>query len=64
MHDTLKHVVMAGDVTILVSSPSYTRSLEFGSDFAVVSASMPHTDMWVQELLTHTLGYTDMTLQP
>lgn len=49
--DTLKRVVKAGDGSILATSPPYTRHLQSGVDFAIVSASMPHTDIWVQEFL-------------
>ncbi|KAL5863012.1 hypothetical protein ACOSQ3_000526 [Xanthoceras sorbifolium] len=51
--DTLKRVVKAGDGNILATSPPYTRFLESGVDFAVVSAGMPRVDMWVQEFLKH-----------
>ncbi|WOG87272.1 hypothetical protein DCAR_0206495 [Daucus carota subsp. sativus] len=51
--DTLKRVVKAGDGTILATSPPYTRFLESGIDFAVVSPSTPQTDMWAQEFLRH-----------
>ncbi|XP_074382905.1 BRCT domain-containing protein At4g02110-like isoform X1 [Apium graveolens] len=51
--DTLKRVVKAGDGTILATSPPYTRFLESGIDFAVVSPSTPHTDIWAQEFLRH-----------
>lgn len=53
VQDTLKRVVKAGDGTILATSPPYTRFLESGIDFAVVSPSMPHTDIWAQEFLRH-----------
>ncbi|KAI3787488.1 hypothetical protein L1987_41995 [Smallanthus sonchifolius] len=49
--DTLKRVVKAGDGTILATSPPYTRFLNTGIDFAVVSPGMPHVDIWVQEFL-------------
>lgn len=51
--DTLKRVVKAGDGTILATSPPYTRFLDSGVDFAVVSPGMPRVDMWVQEFLKH-----------
>ncbi|XP_076958895.1 BRCT domain-containing protein At4g02110-like [Bidens hawaiensis] len=51
--DTLKRVVKAGDGTILATSPPYTRFLNTGIDFAVVSPGMPHVDIWVQEFLKH-----------
>ncbi|GJY35551.1 BRCT domain-containing protein [Tanacetum coccineum] len=51
--DTLKRAVKAGDGTILATSPPYTRFLDTGIDFAVVSPGMPHVDMWVQEFLRH-----------
>ncbi|KAK9055855.1 hypothetical protein SSX86_026942 [Deinandra increscens subsp. villosa] len=51
--DTLKRAVKAGDGTILATSPPYTRFLNTGIDFAVVSPGMPHVDMWVQEFLKH-----------
>lgn len=51
--DTLKRVVKAGDGTILATSPPYTRFLKSGVDFAIVSPSMPHIDIWVQEFLRH-----------
>ncbi|PWA54478.1 BRCT domain, Zinc finger, RING/FYVE/PHD-type [Artemisia annua] len=51
--DTLKRAVKAGDGTILATSPPYTRFLNTGIDFAVVSPGMPHVDMWVQEFLSH-----------
>lgn len=53
IQDTLKRVVKAGDGTILATSPPYTRFLESGIDFAVVSPSTPPTDMWAQEFLRH-----------
>ncbi|KAK8961172.1 BRCT domain-containing protein [Platanthera guangdongensis] len=51
--DTLKRVVKAGDGIILATSPPYTRYLKLESsvDFAIVSASIPHTDIWIQEFL-------------
>ncbi|GJV17530.1 hypothetical protein Tco_1362853 [Tanacetum coccineum] len=48
-----QHAVKAGDGTILATSPPYTRFLDTGIDFAVVSPGMPHVDMWVQEFLRH-----------
>ncbi|XP_039129847.1 LOW QUALITY PROTEIN: BRCT domain-containing protein At4g02110 [Dioscorea cayenensis subsp. rotundata] len=51
--DTLKRVVKAGDGIILATSPPYTRFLNSGVDYAVVSPSMPNTDIWVQEILRH-----------
>ncbi|KAK4273262.1 hypothetical protein QN277_021700 [Acacia crassicarpa] len=51
--DTLKRVVKAGDGTILATSPPYTRFLDAGIDFAIVSPGMPRVDMWVQEFLKH-----------
>ncbi|KAL6978327.1 hypothetical protein U1Q18_019997 [Sarracenia purpurea var. burkii] len=51
--DTLKRVIKAGDGTILATSPPYTRFLESGVDFAIVSPGMPRVDMWVQEFLRH-----------
>ncbi|XP_022953406.1 BRCT domain-containing protein At4g02110 isoform X1 [Cucurbita moschata] len=51
--DTLKRAVKAGDGTILATSPPYTRFLNSGVDFAVVSPGMPRADMWVQEFLNN-----------
>ncbi|KAK9282336.1 hypothetical protein L1049_005250 [Liquidambar formosana] len=51
--DTLKRVVKAGDGTILATSPPYTRFLNSGVDFAIVSPGMPRVDLWVQEFLRH-----------
>ncbi|BFG43485.1 hypothetical protein CerSpe_297590 [Prunus speciosa] len=51
--DTLKRVVKAGDGTILATCPPYTRFLDTGVDFAIVSPGMPRVDMWVQEFLKH-----------
>lgn len=51
--DTLKRVVKAGDGTILATCPPYTRFLNSGVDFAIVSPGMPRVDMWVQEFLKH-----------
>lgn len=49
----MKRVIKAGDGTILATSPPYTRFLQSGIDFAVVSPGMPRVDMWVQEFLRH-----------
>ncbi|KAI3514694.1 hypothetical protein L1887_13316 [Cichorium endivia] len=51
--DTLKRAVKAGDGTIVATSPPYTRFLNTGIDFAIVSPGMPHVDMWVQEFIRH-----------
>ena len=51
--DTLKRAVKAGDGTILATSPPYTRFLDSGIDFAIVSPGMPRVDVWVQEFLKH-----------
>ncbi|KAL8527240.1 hypothetical protein ACS0TY_005210 [Phlomoides rotata] len=51
--DTLKRAVKAGDGTILATSPPYTRFLNSGVDFAIVSPVMPHQDIWIQEFLRH-----------
>ncbi|XP_028781937.1 BRCT domain-containing protein At4g02110 [Neltuma alba] len=51
--DTLKRVVKAGDGTILATSPPYTRLLDTGIDYAIVSPGMPRVDVWVQEFLKH-----------
>ncbi|XP_074559775.1 BRCT domain-containing protein At4g02110 [Curcuma longa] len=51
--DTLKRVIKAGDGTLLATSPPYTRFLNSGVDFAIVSPSMPRVDLWVQECLRH-----------
>ncbi|GAB4830560.1 hypothetical protein Ancab_020325 [Ancistrocladus abbreviatus] len=51
--DTLKRVVKAGHGTILATCPPYTRFLNSGVDFAIVSPGMPSVDMWVQEFLRH-----------
>lgn len=53
--DTLKRAVKAGDGTILATSPPYTRFLESGVDFAIVSPGMPRVDIWVQEFLKHSI---------
>nr|CAB3501067.1 unnamed protein product [Digitaria exilis] len=51
--DTVKRAVKSGDGTILATSPPYTRFLDSGVDFAVVSASIPRADTWVQEFIRH-----------
>ncbi|KAH0664632.1 hypothetical protein KY285_025838 [Solanum tuberosum] len=51
--DTLKRAVKAGDGIILATSPPYSRFLESGVDFAIVSEVMPRCDKWVQEFLRH-----------
>ncbi|KAI0529430.1 hypothetical protein KFK09_001979 [Dendrobium nobile] len=51
--DTLKRAVKAGDGTILATSPPYTKFLKSSVDFAIVNASMPIADIWVQEFLSH-----------
>ena len=51
--DTLKRAVKAGDGTILATSPPYTRFLNAGVDFAIISPGMPRVDMWVQEFMKH-----------
>ncbi|KAL3531526.1 hypothetical protein ACH5RR_010848 [Cinchona calisaya] len=51
--DTLKRVVKGGDGIILATSPPYTRFLQSGVDFAIVSSGMPRVDIWVQEFLRH-----------
>ncbi|KAL0927829.1 hypothetical protein M5K25_002043 [Dendrobium thyrsiflorum] len=51
--DTLKRAVKAGDGTILATSPPYTKFLKSSVDFAIVNASMPIADIWVQEFLRH-----------
>lgn len=51
--DTLKRVIKAGDGTILATSPPYTRFLNSGVDFAIVSPSMPHVDSWIQEFIRY-----------
>ncbi|KAL8142638.1 hypothetical protein V2J09_015670 [Rumex salicifolius] len=53
--DTLKRAVKAGDGTILATSPPYTRFLNSGVDFAIVSPGMPRVDIWVQEFLKHNI---------
>ncbi|XP_078438958.1 transcription coactivator [Wolffia australiana] len=49
--DTLKRAVKAGDGEILATSPPYTRALEKGVDFAVISAGTPRGDPWVAEFI-------------
>ncbi|KAJ8558509.1 hypothetical protein K7X08_034038 [Anisodus acutangulus] len=51
--DTLKRAVKARDGIILATSPPYSRFLESGVDFAIVSEVMPRCDKWVQEFLRH-----------
>ncbi|CAL5208849.1 unnamed protein product [Lathyrus oleraceus] len=51
--DTLKRAVKAGDGTILATSPPYTRFLNSGVDYAIVSPGIPDVDLWVQEFLKH-----------
>ncbi|KAK9147020.1 hypothetical protein Sjap_006923 [Stephania japonica] len=51
--ETLKRAIKAGDGTILATSPPYTRFLESGVDFAVVSPSTMRVDPWVQEFIRH-----------
>ncbi|CAH1434172.1 unnamed protein product [Lactuca virosa] len=51
--DTLKRAVKAGDGTIVATSPPYTRFLDTGIDYAIVSPGMPHVDIWVQEFIKH-----------
>ncbi|KAK1614536.1 hypothetical protein QYE76_020053 [Lolium multiflorum] len=53
--DTVKRAVRAGDGNILATSPPYTRFLNSGVDFAVISASMPSADAWVQEFVSHNI---------
>uniref|UniRef100_A0ACD5Z7D3 Uncharacterized protein n=1 Tax=Avena sativa TaxID=4498 RepID=A0ACD5Z7D3_AVESA len=53
--DTVKRAVRAGDGNILATSPPYTRFLDSGVDFAVISASMPSADAWVQEFISHNI---------
>ncbi|KAM0881776.1 hypothetical protein ACQ4PT_032729 [Festuca glaucescens] len=53
--DTVKRAVCAGDGNILATSPPYTRFLNSGVDFAVISASMPSADAWVQEFISHNI---------
>uniref|UniRef100_A0A0D9Z648 BRCT domain-containing protein n=1 Tax=Oryza glumipatula TaxID=40148 RepID=A0A0D9Z648_9ORYZ len=51
--DTVKRAVRSGDGTILATSPPYTRFLNSGVDFAVVSSAMPSADAWVQQFISH-----------
>ncbi|CAL4922272.1 unnamed protein product [Urochloa decumbens] len=51
--DTVKRAVKAGDGTILATSPPYTRFLDSGVDFAVVSLSISRADVWVQKFIRH-----------
>uniref|UniRef100_A0A7N0SZE8 PHD-type domain-containing protein n=1 Tax=Kalanchoe fedtschenkoi TaxID=63787 RepID=A0A7N0SZE8_KALFE len=51
--DTLKRVVKAGDGIILATAPPYTRFLNSGVDFAVISPGISKVDAWVQEFLNH-----------
>ena len=51
----MKRAVRAGDGNILATSPPYTRFLNSGVDFAVISASMPSADAWVQEFISHNI---------
>lgn len=51
--DTLKHVMKAGDGTILATSPPYTHFLKSGIDFTVVSLGMSCDDIQVREFLKH-----------
>ncbi|CAN6313071.1 unnamed protein product [Urochloa humidicola] len=51
--DTVKRAVKAGDGTILATSPPYTRFVDSGVDFAVVSLSIPRADVRVQEFIRH-----------
>uniref|UniRef100_A0A0D9VT49 BRCT domain-containing protein n=1 Tax=Leersia perrieri TaxID=77586 RepID=A0A0D9VT49_9ORYZ len=53
--DTLKRAVRSGDGTILATSPPYTRFLNSGVDFAVVSPAMPSADAWVQQFISHNI---------
>ncbi|CAM0947202.1 unnamed protein product [Alopecurus aequalis] len=53
--DTVKRAVRAGDGNILATSPPYTRFLNSGVDFAVISAGMPSADAWVQEFISHNI---------
>lgn len=47
LQDTVKRAVKAGDGAVLATSPPYTRFLDSGVDFAVVSESISRTDAWV-----------------
>lgn len=49
----MKRAIKAGDGTILATSPPYTRFLNSGVDFAIVSPVMPHQDVWIREFLRH-----------
>jgi topoisomerase (DNA) II binding protein 1 len=49
----VKRAVQAGDGTILATSPPYTRFLDSGVDFAVVSPSIPSADALVQKFIQH-----------
>uniref|UniRef100_A0A0A9EWM8 PHD-type domain-containing protein n=1 Tax=Arundo donax TaxID=35708 RepID=A0A0A9EWM8_ARUDO len=51
--DTVKRAVKAGDGAILATSPPYTRFLDSGVDFTVVSACIPSADAWVKEFIRH-----------
>jgi topoisomerase (DNA) II binding protein 1 len=51
----VKRAVRAGDGNILATSPPYTRFLNSGVDFAVISAGMPSADAWVQEFISHNI---------
>ncbi|KAJ7977644.1 BRCT domain-containing protein [Quillaja saponaria] len=51
--DTLKRVVKAGDGAILATAPPYTRFLDTGVDYAIVSPGMLRVDLWIQEFLKH-----------
>uniref|UniRef100_A0ACD5TC94 Uncharacterized protein n=1 Tax=Avena sativa TaxID=4498 RepID=A0ACD5TC94_AVESA len=53
--DTVKRAVRAGDGNILATSPPYTRFLNSGVDFAVISPGMPSADAWVQEFISHNI---------
>lgn len=44
-------MVKAGGGAILATSPPYTRVVNSGVDFAVISPSTPRSDPWVQEFL-------------
>ncbi|KXG39536.1 BRCT domain-containing protein At4g02110 isoform X2 [Sorghum bicolor] len=51
--DTVKRAVKAGDGVILATLPPYTRFLDSGVDFAVVSETIPRADAWVQQFISH-----------
>jgi hypothetical protein len=53
LQDTVKRAVKAGNGAVLATSPPYTRFLDSGVDFAVVSESISRTDAWVQEFISH-----------